>query len=129
MAEHQDITENQTLTREQQQEITLHEVVYQACNSGDVQSVCALLDGGVDVNCRDKLGNTPLHVAARNKHYDMCKLLLARGGDPKSKNNKGSTPADLARIVENPENEFEAFSATACIGLLEPPKTSRCVLM
>lgn len=57
--------------------------------------------GSIDVNSRDKEGNTPLHVAATHGRTPIVKLLLEqRDINDAVANNQGKLPIDLAR---NPE--------------------------
>ncbi|KAI9163187.1 Oxysterol-binding protein [Paramyrothecium foliicola] len=57
--------------------------------------------GSIDVNARDKDGNTPLHVAAMNGRTPLVKLLLEQKDiNDAIANNQGKLPLDLAR---NPE--------------------------
>ncbi len=51
----------------------------------------ALLEGGANVNIRDRAGNSPLHVAAQQGDVAVVKELLARGVDPNIR-----TPRSLA---------------------------------
>ncbi|KAL7296000.1 hypothetical protein TKK_0010557 [Trichogramma kaykai] len=46
----------------------------------------------VDIDARDKRGNTPLHVAARYRRDDLVKLLLRVGANPNLANVEGQTP-------------------------------------
>ena len=51
------------------------------------------------VNASDKKGNTPLHVAAMNKHQDsdvLVRALVQLGGDPNRENIAGESPFSLA---------------------------------
>lgn len=41
-------------------------------------------------------GNTCLHIAAQNGHFDLVKLLLARGADVNAMNNGGQTALHMA---------------------------------
>ena len=52
-----------------------------ACRRGNIKIVKLLLDHGVDVNCTDKNGYTPLLASCECKNKDIVKLLLARGAD------------------------------------------------
>lgn len=57
--------------------------------------------GTIDVNARDKDGNTPLHVAALQGRTPIVKLLLEQKGiNDAMANSQGKLPIDLAR---NPE--------------------------
>ncbi|KAH9055012.1 ankyrin repeat protein [Lactarius vividus] len=55
-----------------------------------------LVDGGADVDARDKDQETPLHMAYRKNRPDIAQCLLMRGADRDAKNNKGETPSQLA---------------------------------
>ncbi|MGQ0636914.1 MAG: ankyrin repeat domain-containing protein [Planctomycetaceae bacterium] len=54
--------------------------LFSAVRNGDRKQVAALLDKGVKPNLRDKDGDTPLTLAARND-LPMLELLLAKGAD------------------------------------------------
>ena len=53
-----------------------------------------LLKNGIDVNVRNSLGNTALHIAARTKKLESVRHLLSLGADPSIENNKRETPLD-----------------------------------
>ena len=51
-----------------------------------------------DLNYKDKLGNTPLHILVSSAHVQICDSLftaLQHGGDPNCQNNKGQTSLHL----------------------------------
>lgn len=49
------------------------------------------------VNCEDVCtGNTPLHVAAQNGHYDIVKLLIELSANLNAKNENGNTPLHMS---------------------------------
>ncbi|EAY07892.1 hypothetical protein TVAG_142460 [Trichomonas vaginalis G3] len=52
---------------------------------------------GVDINMKNKYGETPLHLAAKNNSYDALKTLIELGADLKVKDNLGYTPFDVAK--------------------------------
>ena len=55
---------------------------------------------GVDTECRDDAGRTPLYYACLHNHTDTVKLLVGNGdSDPLIKNNSGETPFDWSKGV------------------------------
>ena len=61
-----------------------------------------LLEAGTEVNCRDKHGNTALHIACYQGHMATVATLIRWGGKME-KNMQEMTPSDVAR--EEGENE------------------------
>lgn len=57
-----------------------------------VSDIEALIKNGADVFERDSNGETPLHVAAKNGHAALIKLLLDAGADVNDVDNVGFTP-------------------------------------
>ena len=47
-------------------------------------------------NLPDNLGNTPLHVAAKNGHLEVCRAVIGTLDDKNPRNNNGITPFTLA---------------------------------
>src|SRR5262249_54332448 len=57
-----------------------------------------LLERGLDPNCRDARGRTPLHyVAGSFGNVEVLRVLLKHGADPKARDDQGQTPLDLAK--------------------------------
>ncbi|MES2624734.1 MAG: ankyrin repeat domain-containing protein [Pseudomonadota bacterium] len=54
-----------------------------AAREGCEGCVEALLDGGANIDKPDLWGETPLHMATLNLHYDTAALLIERGADVK----------------------------------------------
>lgn len=54
-----------------------------------------MLEAGAYVNVTDEERNTPLHLAALRRDYDLCKLLIEHGASEDVRNNQGKTPQDL----------------------------------
>ena len=53
---------------------TLHKV----CRKGNVYLVKELLKLKINVNCRNNYGETALHVASKERHFDIVKELLQK---------------------------------------------------
>jgi ankyrin repeat protein len=67
--------------------------IHLAARQGYIESMTALLDGGVDVNqltAGDK--SSPLLIATINGHFDLARMLLDRGADPNLAAENGATP-------------------------------------
>ena len=71
--------------------------VHYAASGPEAKVVGLLLDRGADLNARSPNGSTPLMMAARYGSVDAALLLLARGADPRLKNDLGLNAADFAR--------------------------------
>jgi ankyrin repeat protein len=70
----------------------LHEVV----NVGNLAVTRLLLANGADVNGTDKIGETPLMIAANNNHQSILQLLLDNGADVKATFSAKGTAISLA---------------------------------
>lgn len=55
-----------------------------------------LLDNGADINCPDKLGYTPLHLATKCQRYAYMSILLEKGARVDMEDCIGATPLTLA---------------------------------
>ncbi len=83
-------------------------VLHLAIQCADLHVIEFLLSGepetgepNVDINAKDRDGNTPLHVAAMLGRTPVVRLLLERDGVIDSVSNyQGQTPLDLARTPE-----------------------------
>lgn len=60
-----------------------------------------MLARGANVNARDRRGDTPLHLAAREGALAWVERLLAHGADPALRNREGQTPRDVASADEH----------------------------
>ncbi|KAL7302621.1 hypothetical protein TKK_0004683 [Trichogramma kaykai] len=63
----------------------------------------------VNVNARDKLGNTPLHFALATRRVRIAELLLRKGADSNSTNDEGKTPVHTLFMTHWDENLVEVF--------------------
>jgi len=61
-------------------------------------------------NPPDDYGNTPLHLAAKEGHLDVCRLIMDQVEDKHPRNDAGETPLKLA-LNEGHYNIAELFRA------------------
>jgi uncharacterized protein len=77
--------------------------LHYAASDDDVEAARTALDGGADMNARDRAGFTPLHFAAQAGSIQVARLLLERGATVDPQDDFGNTP--LGRAVFNSRGE------------------------
>ncbi|CAB0030145.1 unnamed protein product [Trichogramma brassicae] len=60
----------------------------------------------LQVNAQDKRGQTPLHLALKNRYVKMAKLLMSRGADPNWPDKDGLTPLHLICKRQDDDDEL-----------------------
>jgi ankyrin repeat protein len=78
-----------------------------AAREGDVATVRAMLDAGVDIDHGDVDNTTALVVAIMNKHYTLAKFLIDRGADVNAVDAAGRTA--LYAIVDIRNEDYSAL--------------------
>ena len=66
--------------------------------SESIEIAKLLISKGVDVNAKDDVGWTPLHIAANVGHNEITELLIANGADVNAKGLHSKTPLHYAAI-------------------------------
>ena len=67
-----------------------------AALNGNISSSLFLIAWIQNINAKDCVGNTALHLAASSQCYKIVRNLLLRGADREIKNNDDKTALDLA---------------------------------
>ncbi|KAF4774757.1 hypothetical protein HER10_EVM0003061 [Colletotrichum scovillei] len=91
--------------------------LHEACKRGSSSSryfegVGKAIENGLEIDCRDYEGRTPLMNAARGWDSRLVDFLLRRGADPNARDIKGQTPLSEILSVDYYEYRLEAVSAT-----------------
>ncbi len=76
--------------------IQLEQGLLIAAEFGQLEVVSYLVQKGVNVNCCDVLGKTPLHLAAGNLHLDVVKTLLQHRADIQKNSSTQGSPQWMA---------------------------------
>ncbi|MGO9109976.1 MAG: ankyrin repeat domain-containing protein [Thermoguttaceae bacterium] len=83
------------------------------CNWREAEQV---LSGGASVKCKDKEGNTPLHLACSSGAFGLALRLLECGADVHAKNKSGEAPlVRLARVWVLPERTKSCLSVAQAL--------------
>jgi ankyrin repeat protein len=62
-----------------------------------------LIDAGADVNAANRLGRTPVHIAARWGNPECLRILIDAGANLRTPSNNGTTRLEAARQSGNQE--------------------------
>ena len=68
-----------------------------------------LIKHGANVNHRDKMGATPLHLAAQNRSISFCQALTNLGADLNATDARGATPLHYALSRQETDPEMIVF--------------------
>src|SRR6266699_1348851 len=77
------------------------EALFRSIENGDFGKFSRLVDSGIDLSANNKLGETPLYVAAEKGQLEMAKLLIAKGADAKARTPNGETVLHAAAMIES----------------------------
>jgi ankyrin repeat protein len=92
-------------------------ILHHCVEKGAYDFVDTLVYNGADPNVKNKYGETPVHIAARNDFDKIMELLLEFGGDVTIKNNHQRSALNLAttlkskkvlRVIENSGMDYSA---------------------
>jgi len=78
-------------------------LLHVAARNNQYGMVKRLLDKGLDVNAKNKLGSIPLHLACFTGLYSMINDLLKKGSDYSLVNMRGKAPIAYVSYGKNPE--------------------------
>src|SRR5712692_4641789 len=77
------------------------EALVRSIENGDFAELSRLVDTGIDLSTKNRLGETPLYVAAEKGQLEMAKLLIARGADAKAQTPNGESVLHAAAMIES----------------------------
>jgi len=97
----------------------------QLAMSGGLPIVKELIASGVNLNARNRYGETGLMYAAARGDGDIVELLLSHGADVAAKDRKGNTALDWAKKSRNPQVPFLNGRYDRVIGYLVEAGNSR----
>ena len=66
-------------------------------NNLDFKYENELILNDVNLNIKDKIGNSALHYLCEDEKFDFAIQIIKEGGDVEDKNNDGKTPIDLIK--------------------------------
>ena len=89
------------------------EALFRSIENGDTAEFTRLLDSGVRVSEKNKLGETPLYVAAEKGEVEMARMLITRGADAKARTPNGETVLHAAAMIESAVLTTELIQAGA----------------
>jgi ankyrin repeat protein len=99
---------------------TFSQELFDALKNNDLPKVKTLLENNHQLlNSRDESGNTPLHLAVRQKQHETVAYLLNEGADVNCGNTNRVTPLHISSSVGNPEITWLLIEKDADVGLAD----------
>ncbi|HEY6720844.1 MAG TPA: ankyrin repeat domain-containing protein [Burkholderiales bacterium] len=80
---------------------TREEALFRSAENGDIAEFSRLVDSGIPLSAKNKLGETLLYVAAEKGQIDMAKLLIAKGADARALTPNGESVLHAAAMIES----------------------------
>ena len=77
------------------------DALFRSIENGDFEEVSRLVEAGIDLSASNKLGETPLYVAAEKGQLEIAKLLIAKGADVKVRTPNGEGVLHAAAMIES----------------------------
>ncbi|MGL5253448.1 MAG: ankyrin repeat domain-containing protein [Brevinema sp.] len=85
---------------------------FRAVELNMVPQVIQMINDGADINARDKMGYTALHIAAWNGNRELVEYLLQLGANPNIATPSGNTPLKFASpTIRRLLNQYGAYEA------------------
>ncbi|GMI06782.1 hypothetical protein TrLO_g8060 [Triparma laevis f. longispina] len=78
-----------------------------------VKTVQLLINMGASLTSKDVYGNTPIHLASKERNVEIVEQLLKQGSPPSLTNNKHQTPLTLTLSNFNPQSSNSSFNLTS----------------
>ena len=78
-------------------------IIHLAAQRGNIEVLRNLIDviSDIDINCKDRDGQTTLHYAVESKRVDAITLLVSKGADVHAVDSRGRTPMHRAAAKNN----------------------------
>ncbi|MEP6757348.1 MAG: ankyrin repeat domain-containing protein [Chthonomonadales bacterium] len=77
--------------------------------TGNLQIIQTLINGGADVNQPDIRGQTPLIAACLRSRFGAAQILLSSGANPQIKDQYGNTPLSICLIGPAPNSGWPGW--------------------
>jgi ankyrin repeat protein len=89
--------------------------IFEAIENGDVNQVQAAIEGGADVNAKNRCRETPLHEAAQQGNDAVVQLLISKGADVNATDERGWTSLHKAAKKGNVDVVKLLINSRACL--------------
>lgn len=77
------------------------EALFRSIENGDFAEFSRLVDSGIPLSAKNKLGETPLYAAAEKGQVEIASLLIAKGADARALTPNGESVLHAAAMIES----------------------------